>query len=140
MVRGRRVRSRRCSSIGAVGDPVAATDRKRAALEVAYFSGLGALIVFLGGAALARMAVRLARDVVATHPAPVAAPMAAADTPPTAEPAVTPARAGQFAAAEREEPRRGLFHRAPAVGCSADATTSAFRVRLAAARRYCSWR
>jgi hypothetical protein len=49
--------------LGSVGDPVASTERKRAVLEVAYFSGLGALIVFLGGAVLARVAVRLARDV-----------------------------------------------------------------------------
>jgi hypothetical protein len=49
--------------LGSVGDPVAYTDRKRAVLEVAYFYGVGALIVFLGGAALARVAVRLARDV-----------------------------------------------------------------------------
>jgi hypothetical protein len=49
--------------IGTVGDPIATTDRKRALLEVTYFSGLGALIVFLGGIALARLAVRLARDV-----------------------------------------------------------------------------
>jgi hypothetical protein len=49
--------------IGTVGDPMATTDRKRALLEVAYFSGLGALIVFLGGMASARVAIRLARDV-----------------------------------------------------------------------------
>jgi hypothetical protein len=49
--------------IGVVGDPVASTDRKRALLEVSYFSGLGLLIVFLGAAVLARLAVRLARDV-----------------------------------------------------------------------------
>lgn len=49
--------------LGSVGDPVAATDRKRAALELAYFSGLGVLIAFLAGAALARTAARLARDV-----------------------------------------------------------------------------
>ncbi len=49
--------------IGSAGDPIAATDRKRAALEVSYFSGLGALIVFVAGVALARTAVRLARDV-----------------------------------------------------------------------------
>jgi hypothetical protein len=51
--------------IGSAGDPIAASDRKRAVLEVTYFSGLGALIVFLGGVALARTAARLARDV---HP------------------------------------------------------------------------
>lgn len=65
--------------IGSAGDPIAATDRKRAVLEVTYFSGLGALIVFVGGVALARTAMRLARDV---HP--VAAEHAAAA--PTIEP------------------------------------------------------
>ena len=50
-------------SIGSAGDPIAATDRKRAALEISYFSGLGALIIFVAGLALARSAVRLARDV-----------------------------------------------------------------------------
>src|ERR1700744_2628368 len=49
--------------IGSPGDPVAATDRKRAVLEISYFSGLGALIVLVGGVVLARTAVRLARDV-----------------------------------------------------------------------------
>ena len=34
--------------IGSAGDPIAASDRKRAALEISYFSGLGALIVFVG--------------------------------------------------------------------------------------------
>ena len=34
---------------------VAVTDAKRAALELAYFSGLGALIVFLGAIALGRL-------------------------------------------------------------------------------------
>jgi hypothetical protein len=48
--------------IGSAGDPIAATDRKRAALEVSYFSGLGALIVFVGAVAIARLAVRLASD------------------------------------------------------------------------------
>ncbi|OBF80203.1 hypothetical protein A5791_08685 [Mycobacterium sp. 852002-51163_SCH5372311] len=62
--------------LGSVGDPVAGTDRKRAALEIAYFSGLGALIVFLGGAVLARLAVRLARDVYPLAPAESAEPAA----------------------------------------------------------------
>lgn len=70
--------------IGTVGAPVASTDAKRALLEVAYFSGLGALIVFLGGAVLARLTSRLARDVQpTTTPAPPAA----------AAPAVLPERA-----------------------------------------------
>ena len=49
--------------IGTVGDPIATTERKRALLEVTYFSGLGALIVFVGGIALSRLVIRLARDV-----------------------------------------------------------------------------
>lgn len=67
--------------IGDLGQPMASTDFKRALLEVTYFTGLGALIVFLGGAAVARLAVRHARDVVATAPAPVAG-----ETVPAAEP------------------------------------------------------
>jgi len=49
--------------IGEIGHPVAATDARRAVLEICYFSGLGALIVFLAGAVLARLSVRMARDV-----------------------------------------------------------------------------
>lgn len=51
--------------IGSAGDPIAASDRKRALLEVSYFSGLGAVIIFVGAAAVARLAVRSARDVEA---------------------------------------------------------------------------
>ena len=54
--------------IGSAGDPIAATERKRAALEVTYFSGLGALIVFVAGVAVARTAVRLACDVEPLEP------------------------------------------------------------------------
>ncbi|BBZ44764.1 hypothetical protein [Mycobacterium parmense] len=66
--------------IGSAGDPVAATERKRAVLEVSYFSGLGALIIFVGGVVLARTAVRLARDVQSVEPAYAAGSM------PTVEP------------------------------------------------------
>ncbi|MEE6139642.1 hypothetical protein SKC41_25360 [Mycobacterium sp. 050128] len=62
--------------IGSAGDPIAATDRKRAALEISYFSGLGALIVFVGGIALARLAVRLASDIEALARVRSAAPVA----------------------------------------------------------------
>jgi hypothetical protein len=87
-------------NIGNVGQPAAATDLKRALLEVTYFAGLGALIVFLGGAALARAAVRHARDVVVTEPAPMAVPAAEANVPtagadvPTREPATSGRRVG----------------------------------------------
>ena len=49
--------------LGDVGQPIAATDARRAVIEIAYFSGLGALIVFIGGAVLARVTIRTARDV-----------------------------------------------------------------------------
>jgi hypothetical protein len=109
--------------IGDIGHPVAATELKRALLEITYFSGLGALIVFLSGAALARLSVRLARDV-----APAGAP--ATDVPaaeaapnysdysaaPEASPdAATQMRGEQYAAPaeEQAEPResKGSFFR-----------------------------
>jgi hypothetical protein len=93
--------------IGDVGQPAAASDLKRALLEVTYFTGLGALIVFLGGAALARVAVRHARDVVVTEPAPVAT--TPATTTPAAEPGVYDESARDVRADERA--RGGLFHR-----------------------------
>jgi hypothetical protein len=86
-------------AIGNVGQPAASTDLRRALLEITYFTGLGALIMFLGGAVLARVAVRHARDVVATRPAPMAVP--------AAEPA-------PYVADEPEARGRtggGLFHR-----------------------------
>ncbi|MDT5146045.1 MAG: hypothetical protein QOC58_690 [Mycobacterium sp.] len=90
--------------IGSVGDPIAATDRKRAALEIAYFTGLGALIVFFGGLVLARTAVRLARDV-----APVSAPTAPA----------APAAPAAPVAAQPAEP----YHEAPEEPVSSGALT-----------------
>jgi hypothetical protein len=88
-------------AIGDVGQPVASTDMKRAMLEVTYFTGLGALMTFLGGAVLARVAVQHARDLVA-QPAPMAAPVA------------EPARTDQVAAHEPEargRAGRGFFGR-----------------------------
>jgi len=49
--------------LGDLGHPIGATDAKRAAIEIASFSGLGALIVLFGGAVLARVSARTARDV-----------------------------------------------------------------------------
>ncbi len=74
--------------MGEIGVPVAATPAKTVVLELTYFSGLGALIVFLGAAALGRLSVRTARDVayaqrpVDVAPAPTTYPVAR----PTAEP------------------------------------------------------
>ena len=49
--------------IGEAGTPVAATETMRVWVELAYFYGLGALIIFLGAVALGRLSVRSVRDV-----------------------------------------------------------------------------
>ena len=49
--------------LGDAGAPVAATETKRVVLELAYFYGLGALIIFLGAIALGRLSVRSVRDI-----------------------------------------------------------------------------
>ena len=66
--------------VGEIGTPVAVTETKEVALELAYFYGLGALIIFLGAVALGRISVRSVRDVefvgspMATTVAPQPAP------------------------------------------------------------------
>ena len=50
--------------LGTVGSPVALTEARSVLLELAFFSGLGALMVFLGAAALGRVSVRSVRDMV----------------------------------------------------------------------------
>lgn len=57
--------------IGQIGAPVAPTDAKVAGLELAYFYGLGALIIFFGATALGRVSVRSVRDVAAIERAAV---------------------------------------------------------------------
>lgn len=99
--------------LGDIGHPVASTDAKRAVLEISYFSGLGALIVFLGGAILARLSVRLARDVEAS-PGSVS-DVSSADVVPTqvSPDAITQSRLDQFAAPspEPQRSRGGIFRR-----------------------------
>jgi hypothetical protein len=109
--------------IGSAGDPVAATERKRAVLEVTYFSGLGALIVFLGGVVLARTAVRLARDV---QPVAPAAAVATPGVEPYRESAYEqPAEVVSSGAltkprtAADPEPKRGWRRQRPASGANA---------------------
>lgn len=60
--------------IGDTGAPVATTEAKSVALELAYFYGLGALIVFVGAAAVGRISVRSVRDVEYVD-TPAAAPV-----------------------------------------------------------------
>ncbi len=110
--------------IGTVGDPVATTERKRALLEVTYFSGLGALIVFLGGIALARLAVRLARDVepleageprepalVPARPLPANEPYVSAVDESSPETAVTRPRVEHFPPSQEEPPAQSRWRR-----------------------------
>jgi hypothetical protein len=59
--------------IGEIGAPVADSDLKRATLELAYFSGIGTAIVFLGAIALGRLSVRSLRDIQYAQ-RPVSAP------------------------------------------------------------------
>jgi hypothetical protein len=94
--------------LGDVGNPIAATDAKRAAIELASFSGLGALVVFFSGAVLARVSARMARDV---RSAPRAESYSAADS---FDAFAESARTEELAPAPRSHRRQskgGLFRR-----------------------------
>jgi len=76
--------------LGDFGSPVSNTITGQLAMELAFFSGLGALIIFFGAMALGRVSVRSLRDVrYAQRPVvaePVAAePVATAATEPVLE-------------------------------------------------------
>jgi hypothetical protein len=90
-----------------IGQPTAATDGKRALLEIGYFSGLGALIVFLSGAVLARLAVRTARDAKFASQAELA-PAADTSSVPAAPTEVLNSAAPQ---SHRRESRGGFLRR-----------------------------
>ncbi len=49
--------------LGDAGTPVAATDAKGAWLELTYFTGLGAVIIFLAALSMGRLSVRSLRDI-----------------------------------------------------------------------------
>ncbi len=49
--------------LGTVGTPVAENDTKAAWLDLTYFSGLGALIIFLAALCMGRLTVRSLRDI-----------------------------------------------------------------------------
>jgi len=64
--------------LGDVGAPVADTMAGQVALELTFFSGLGAVIIFFGAAALGRLSVRSLRDVrYAQRPVMATVPVAA---------------------------------------------------------------
>jgi hypothetical protein len=101
--------------IGDIGHPVAPSEARRAMVEVCYFSGLGALIVFLGGAMLASVSIQHARD-VKPAPAPAAevssADMSTPEYPPVApvSPNAVTRERGE-ADAESMRSKRSFFRR-----------------------------
>jgi hypothetical protein len=106
--------------IGDTGVPIASTDTMRAWLEVAYFFGLGAVIVFLGALALGRLSVRSLRDVRharrSAGPASVVVPEATMErvTQHTSAPRHAEPQTARVAASDEtsgKPHRRGLFRR-----------------------------
>jgi hypothetical protein len=100
-------------NIGDPGAPVASTDTVRVWLEVSYFSGLGALIVFLGALALGRVSVRSLRDVQYAR-RPVTGPAQEVVPEATTGAATQPTKAPRHGQSETEPDamhRRGLFRR-----------------------------
>jgi hypothetical protein len=82
-------------------------------LEVAYFSGLGALIVFLGALALGRVSVRSLRDVQYAR-RPVTGPAQVVVPEETMGAATEPTKVSRHAQPDSEPDgthRRGLFRR-----------------------------
>jgi hypothetical protein len=99
--------------IGDAGAPVADAETKRVWLELTYFYGLGALIIFLGALALGRLSIRSVRDIEWAE-RPVAAPAAtaaasapvAADHPVEPQPAMAEQRTEVIGPTAEEQPRR----------------------------------
>jgi hypothetical protein len=76
--------------LGNPGAPVAANETKRVVLELAYFYGLGALIIFLGALALGRLSVRTVRDIRYAERTALAAEPAASEDVTEIQPAQQP--------------------------------------------------
>lgn len=105
--------------LGNAGAPVATTDTKRVWLELTYFYGLGAVMVFLGALALGRLSVRSLRDVeYARRPLatdqPVAAPVTQTGPQPVTAAPITNAPTEVITPQQPVRHRRGwrdFFHR-----------------------------
>jgi hypothetical protein len=97
-------------TIGEIGRPVAGTDAKAAWLELTYFYGLGALIVFFGAMALGRLSVRSVRDVDFAERSAAARrderAQVAAATAPTGIVSETPTGPVPHTATEADRPKR----------------------------------
>jgi hypothetical protein len=92
-------------TIGEIGRPVAENDIKAAWLELTYFYGLGALIIFLGAMGLGRLSVRSVRDVGYAQRV-VADRVDAVDQPTTVLPASGPTPTKQRYSRDGDLPRR----------------------------------
>ncbi|MDO0977069.1 hypothetical protein [Mycolicibacterium frederiksbergense] len=95
-------------ALGNVGSPVAVTEAKRVVLELAYFSGLGALIVFLAAVAVGRLSVRSVRDVEIGE-IDAATPVATTGAQPVVMPDQKTEVIGPTAQARRKRGWRGMF-------------------------------
>jgi hypothetical protein len=95
-------------ALGNVGSPVAVTDAKRVVLELAYFSGLGALVVFLAGLAVGRLSVRSVRD-VEIRETETARPVETTGSQPVVMPDQKTEVIGPTAEAHRRRGWRGMF-------------------------------
>ena len=82
-----------------------ATETKRVVLELAYFYGLGALIIFLGAIALGRLSIRSARDIRYAQRA------AMTTTEPAPSEEVTEIQPAEAAPQPRHRPFGGMFGR-----------------------------
>ena len=91
--------------LGDAGSPVAATETKSVVLELAYFYGLGALIIFLGAIALGRLSIRSARDIR------YAQRSAMTTTEPAPSEEVTEIQPAEAAPQPRHRPFGGMFGR-----------------------------
>jgi hypothetical protein len=98
--------------LGDIGQPIGATEAKRAAVDIASFYGLGALIVFLGGAVLARVTIRTVGDVAWEQRATVP-PAVDSGTTDTFGDAPRTEELGPAPGRHQPENKRGLFRRAP---------------------------
>ncbi|WP_245746038.1 hypothetical protein [Nocardia altamirensis] len=96
-------------NIGTLGDPVATSDLKRAALHLTFFYGLGALILFFAATSLGRLSVRTARDIAFARREVDAKAAARTDTQTAVvpEPVSTTARPATGTKPQLHKPRLG---------------------------------
>ncbi|WP_422747788.1 hypothetical protein ACN27E_07210 [Mycobacterium sp. WMMD1722] len=97
-------------NLGEAGTPVASAETKRVWLELTYFYGLGALIVFLGALAVGRLSIRSARD-IAYAQRPVATAPAATDAPVSQPLPLAEQKTEVVGPTYENRPRRGLLDR-----------------------------